>query len=146
MAVSAQKTRQVNLLRRSDLRWLQADDAWILPAGARQVMILMPAAEDTWDVWRAVDGERPVLESGQPLTLDWAQGVGEEIARAQGGVLSQAKAGWRDKEPTGPQVSTLQRLGYGDRLAGLTRGKAADLMTVHFAARDIRKLRKAAGR
>jgi superfamily II DNA or RNA helicase len=143
VAVRAQKTRQVNLLRRSDLRWLQADDAWILPAGANQVMILMPAGDEAWDVWRAVQGEPAVRESGQPLTLDWAQGVGEEIARAQGGILSQAKAGWRTKEPTGPQVAALQRLGYADRLEGLTRGAAADLMTVHFAARDIRKLRKA---
>jgi superfamily II DNA or RNA helicase len=146
IAVAAQKTRQVSLLRRSDLRWLQADDAWILPAGSNQVMILMPAGDDAWDVWRAVQGEPAVRESGQPLTLDWAQGVGEEIARAQGGVLSQAKAGWRAKDPTGAQVSALSRLGYSDRLEGLTRGGAADLMTVHFAAKDIRRLRKAAVR
>jgi ATP-dependent helicase IRC3 len=144
IAVAATRTRQVEILRRSDLRWLEADGAWVLPAGSDQTMILVPAGEEMWEVWRASKRQVPVLESGKPLTLDWARGVGEEVARAQGGVLASARAQWRTKPPSEAQMSALRAMGYADRLAGITRGGAADLMTTHYAAKDIRKLRKAA--
>lgn len=149
IAVAAQRTRQINLLRRSELHWLEVDGAWVLPAGAKQVMILVPAdsdAEDAWEVWRSEDGRALYRESGKPLTLDWARGVGEEVARAQGGVLSRAGAGWRNRAPSDAQVSALERMGYADRLRGLNRGGASDLMTAHYAAKIIKKLRKAAVR
>jgi hypothetical protein len=143
IAVAAARTRHVELLRRSDLRWLEANGAWVLPAGADQTMILVPAGDEMWEVWRASRRQMPVLESGKPLTLDWARGVGEEVARAQGGVLASAKAGWRSKPPSEAQVNALTAMGYADKLAGITRGGAADLMTTHYAAKDIRKLRRA---
>jgi len=46
VAVAVQRTRQIDLLRRSELRWLEVEGAWVLPAGADQVMILMPADGD----------------------------------------------------------------------------------------------------
>lgn len=148
IAVAAARTRQIELLRRSELRWLEVDGAWVLPAGADQVMILTSAPgagdDDEWDVWRCEKSTSPRLESGKPLALDWARGVGEEIARAHGGVLSQAKAAWRDRPPSDAQRTALERMGYTDRLAGITRGAASDLMTAHYAAKSIRKLRKAA--
>ena len=145
-AVAAIRSRHLELLRRSDLRWLEAGGGWVLPAGSDQTMLLVPAGEETWHVWRATKGRAPVLESGKPLTLDWARGVGEEVARAQGGVLAQASAGWRSRPPSGPQIAALTRIGYADKLRGITRGGAADLMTAHYAAKDIRRLVKAAGR
>jgi superfamily II DNA or RNA helicase len=144
IAVAAQRTRHVELLRRSDLRWLEAEGGWVLPAGSDQVMLLVPAGEETWNVWRSVKHQSPVLESGKPLTLDWARGVGEEVARAQGGKLAEAHAGWRSRLPSDAQIGALTRMGYGDKLNGITRGGAADLMTAHYAGKDIRKLRKAA--
>ena len=143
-AVAAIRSRHLELLRRSDLRWLEAGGGWVLPAGSDQTMLLVPAGEETWHVWRATKGRAPVLESGKPLTLDWARGVGEEVARAQGGVLAQASAGWRSRPPSGPQIAALTRIGYADKLRGITRGGAADLMTAHYAARDIRRLVKGA--
>jgi superfamily II DNA or RNA helicase len=146
IAVAAAKTRHVDLLRRSDLRWLEAEGGWVLSAGADQVMILVPAGEEMWDVWRSPKGRTPVRESGKPLTLDWARGVGEEVARAQGGVLAKSNAGWRGRPPSEAQIGALTRMGYGGKLSGITRGGAADLMTAHYAGKDIRKLRKAARR
>ncbi len=148
VAIAARRTRQIELLRRSELRWLEAEGAWVLPAGPDQVMILMPAdgGDETWEVWRSEKGRALYLESGKPLALDWARGVGEEVARAQGGVLSRADAKWRDRPPSEAQRSALERMGYADKLAGITRGGASDLMTVHYAAKNIRKLRKAASR
>jgi hypothetical protein len=145
VAVAAQRTRQIDLLRRSELRWLEVEGAWVLPAGADQVMILVPAdgSGETWEVWRSSNGRALYQESGKPLALDWARGVGEEVARAQGGVLSRADAAWRNRAPSESQVSALQQMGYADKLTGITRGAASDLMTAHHAARTIRKLRKA---
>ena len=93
-------------------------------------------------MWRCWRGITPRLESGKPLSLDWARGVGEEVARAQGGVLSDAKAAWRDRPASHAQRAALERMGYADRLSGLTRGAASDLMTAHGAAKIIRKLPK----
>ena len=149
IAVAVQRTRQIDLLRRSELRWLDVEGAWVLPAGLDQVMILMAAddADDAWEVWRSEDKGRSLhRESGKPLTLDWARGVGEEVARAQGGVLSRADAAWRNRPPSEAQVSALERIGYADKLHGISRGAASELMTAHYAAKNIRKLRKAAVR
>jgi superfamily II DNA or RNA helicase len=149
-AVAMAKTRQVELLRRSDLRWLDADGSWVLPVGDGQVMILVPLPSDgtgdEWHVWRSQKGADPVLESGKPLTLDWARGVGEEVARAQGSKLSNANADWRQRRASDAQQAALARMGYGDKLAGLTRGGASDLMTVHDAVKVIRRLRKGGAR
>jgi superfamily II DNA or RNA helicase len=145
IAVAAARTRHVDLLRRSELRWLEAEGAWVLPAGPDQTMVLIPVPgelEDSWNVYRCGKGRTPLLESGKALTLDWARGVGEEVARAHGGVLSRADASWRSKSPTPAQTGALERIGYAGRLPGLTRGGAADLMTAHYAAKDIRKLRR----
>lgn len=145
VVVAARRTEQINLLRRSGLRWLEVEGGWVLPAGGDQVMILVPAAGgEEWDVWRSARGAALYKESGKPLALDWARGVGEEVARAQGGKLSQADAAWRNRGASEAQRSTLARLGYADRLSGITRGDASDLMTAHYAAATIRKLRKAA--
>jgi superfamily II DNA or RNA helicase len=145
VVVAARRTQQVDLLRRSQLRWLEVEGAWVLPAGGDQVMILIAADGDgeTWEVWRSEKGSALYRESGKPLTLDWARGVGEEVARAQGGALSRADAAWRARPPSEAQRSALERMGYAGKLAGITRGGASDLMTAHYAAKNIRKLRKA---
>lgn len=142
IAVTAKRTREVELLRRSDLRWLRSGEAWVLPAGD-STMILVPSGEESWEVWRSPKGSPAVLESGKPLALDWARGVGEEVARAHGGVLSRADAKWRKRPPSDSQVTALRNLGYAVDPEKLTRGEASDMMTVHFAARDIRKMRRA---
>ena len=149
IAVAAARTRQVELLRRSELRWLSVGDAWVLPTGAGQVMILVPASPpangDAWDVWRCPASCAPLLESGRPLTLEWARGVGEEVARAHGSVLSQADAAWRDRPPSRAQLGALASMRYTGK-SGLTRGDASDLLTARDAARQIRAIRKAAAR
>ena len=142
-SVAMARTKQVDLLRRSNLRWLEVGGAWVLPVGADQTMILNPlpgGAEDEWDVYRWQKGATPVLESGKPLALDWARGVGEEVARAHGSTLSDANAEWRKKPASVAQVDALERMGYADKLAGLTRGGASDLMTAHGATKAIRSL------
>lgn len=143
-AAEAVRTRQIELLRRSELRWIDVDGSWALTAGTDQLMILTarPGSDaDEWDVWRCPKGGSPRLESGRPLTLEWARGVGEEIARAQGGVLSRADAAWRERPASPAQKKALRGMGRSVN-PGLTRGEASDLVTAHYAAKAIRRLRK----
>ena len=147
VAIGAVRTRQIDLLRRSERRWLDVDDSWVLPVSGSQVMILVPAAgtgplDDAWEVWKS-DNAPPVRESAATLTLDWARGVGEEIARAQDSALSRADAAWRKRPASDGQVTQLRKLRV-EIPEGLTRGAASDLLTAKFAARDIKKIRRTA--
>ena len=121
VAIAAIKAQQIELFRRSDLHWIGWASTWILPAGSDLVMAVVPASADDWNVWRLPKGSTPVLESGHSMPLDWAQGVAEEVARARGGVLSAADAGWRSARPTDPQTRLIESLGYA--AAGLDRGR-----------------------
>jgi len=138
----ARFTHEVHLLRQSKLQWLPADAGWALSAGPEQTMLLVPRPDDTWEVWRKPKNAPPVRESERTLTLNWARGIGEEIARAQGIRLALARSKWRKQPPSDPQRAALARLGLTDAAADpeLTKGQAADLITAHFAAREIRKL------
>ena len=111
--------------------------------GGDQVMILVPAAgelDDAWEVWKTEKALPPARESAATLSLEWARGVGEEIARAQDSALSRSDAAWRKRPASEGQVAQLQKLRV-EIAEGLTRGAASDLMTAKFAARDIRRIR-----
>ena len=149
VAVGVARTRQVELLRRSERHWVDVDGSWVLPT-AGGVMILVPAGtdllEDAWEVWRSLKGERPARESGTTLTLDWARGVGEELARAHDDDrgISRSDAAWRARPSTPSQRSALERFGYLAKPGALTAGAASDLITAKYAARDIKRIRRAA--
>lgn len=145
LAIGAARTRQVEYLHRGDLHWIDVDDCWVLPAG-QHALILLPAGqdgEDSWTVWRTERNRPPRRESHSAFTLEWAQGVGEEVARAHGGVLSQKSAAWRDQGATKPQRARLDALDitWKPGQGRLTRGAASDLITANEQARVIRYLR-----
>lgn len=140
-AIAAIQAQQIELFRRSDLRWISSADTWLLPAGTNLTMALVPAGDPgLWNVYQLPRGAPPIVESARPMPLEWARGVGEEIARANGGVLSRADAAWRSRDATPQQARLLASLGYDVR--GLDRGAAADQITTHFAARTLRKIRR----
>jgi superfamily II DNA or RNA helicase len=148
VAFGVDRSRQVELLRRAEMHWLDVEGSWVLPAQGG-VMILIDAAagefEDAWEVWKvgAARGSVPVRASEATLSLDWARGVGEEIVRGiDASTVSRSDAAWR-KRP----VSDAQRNQLGRQRVevppGCTRGQASDLLTAKYAARDIRRIRKA---
>jgi superfamily II DNA or RNA helicase len=152
VAIGAIRTRQVDLLRRSERHWLDVGDSWVLPVGGGDVMILVPAAgplDDAWEVWRTAKGGQPARESAATLTLDWARGVGEEIARtevrADGGDLSRSDAAWRKRRASDAQLAQLERARI-EIPKGLTRGAASDLLTAKYAGRDIARIRRLTAR
>ncbi|PRX90849.1 DEAD/DEAH box helicase [Allonocardiopsis opalescens] len=141
---AAVRAKSVDLFKASDLRWLPVLDCWMLPAGRDTTILLMPADGDLWNVWECTRTARPKIVS-PGLALEWARGVGEEVARAKGGVLSRADARWRARPPSPAQLQALQRMGYAEVLPKVqTCGQASDLMSAHNAARIIRSLRAAA--
>jgi superfamily II DNA or RNA helicase len=143
VAVGAARTRQVNLLSRSELHWVDVDGAgWVLPAGKGARMLLVPAPgadelADQWIVWHDERGT-PRQVSKSPMTLDWARGVGEEVAR-MAPEFSRRDAGWRTRPASDAQLGLLRKLKV-KAPAGVTRGDASDLADAHFARRTIRKL------
>ncbi|MGW4641827.1 DEAD/DEAH box helicase [Sphaerisporangium sp. NPDC004334] len=136
--------RKIDLFARSALRWLPLGDAFILPAGKTTTMLLIPRAGGVWDVYEHPRGAAPKIAS-RGLDIGYAMGVGEEIARARGGVLSRRDAAWRDKPPSAAQRAALVRMGYTRVLNEIsTSGAASDLMARHVAQSTVRRLMAAA--
>lgn len=139
--VRSMKAEIVDLFRRSNLRWLQLGDAHILPAGKNISVYLIPVgdpADDRWQVWEHRKGQHPT-RTYDGLSGSLAFGVGEEVARSGGGVLSRADARWRDQAPTEAQLRAL-RNARADTSQVRTKGEASDLMAVTFAAPTVRRL------
>lgn len=139
------KTRVVDLFARSRMRWLDVAGSYVLPVGTERTFMLVrePGEVESWAVYVRTNATRKVERTYGGLSLDYAMGVGEELARAEGGAISKAKASWRDRPSTPAQRSALTRAGYGiDLPASLTCGQAADLLTAHYAAHTIKRIRE----
>jgi superfamily II DNA or RNA helicase len=146
VAFGVERSRKVELLRRAEMHWVDVDGSWVLPAGGG-VVILVDAAkdefEDAWEVWKvgAAKGSTPVRISERALTMDWARGVGEEFVRGLDRTISRSDAAWRARSVSEGQRAQLERNKI-EIPKGLTRGKASDLLTAKYAARDIKRIRK----
>lgn len=132
--------REVNLFAASRLRWLPVNNGFTLPARGTQ-LLLIPRG-DRWDVVEAKRGEPPTIVT-EGLTLDYAQGVGEEFARAASQGISGANARWLRQPVSDPQRQTLIRLGLP---IPATRGEASDVIAVAQARRVIAQLAHADAR
>jgi superfamily II DNA or RNA helicase len=128
------------LLIQSKMCWLPIEDSFVLATG-KTIALMAPVPES--DLWRLVDydssGRLTVLHGALPA--EWAQGIGEDRARAFH-KLSEKQAGWRNLRPTGAQLSRLVREGLPSSRTGQvrTRGQAADLLTRLAGRRALRKL------
>jgi superfamily II DNA or RNA helicase len=132
--------RQVNLFGRSNLRWLPIPEGFALPCGDSMLLLVSDALPDRWRVLEKAKGSGPKQVIGN-LTLEMAQGIGEERARAVGGKLAHSTARWRLKPPSDGQLSYLARLGK-DPVA--TSGEASDIIASHEANRALNQLAVAA--
>lgn len=139
--VRSLKAEFVDLFRRSNLRWLKVGDAHVLPAGKNITVYLIPVGDeldDRWQVWEHRRGARPE-RTYDGLNGSLAFGVGEEVARSGGGVLSRSDARWREQLPSPAQMAALRRARADTRFVQ-TKGDASDLMAVTFAAPIVRSL------
>jgi superfamily II DNA or RNA helicase len=131
--------KQLNLFARSGLRWIPASTGFVLPCGQTS-LLLVPTGEDRWKVVQDSRGQTKLIS--QDLTLDWAQGVGEEYARANGGAIARADAGWRGKAVTPQQQQILTKLRIR---VPATRGEASDAISAAYAGKAMAKLAKTNG-
>lgn len=140
----AASTGKVDPFTTSKLRWLPVDDGFCLGAG-KDVLVMAPAENSDGDLWHLLTytpgSTGPVEVLHRSLPVDWAQGIGEDRAKAFGR-LSARDARWLAESPTERQLSRLLREGLPQhQLPKIrTRGQAADLITRIQARRAIRKL------
>jgi superfamily II DNA or RNA helicase len=129
--------RELKLFSRSGLRWLPlSGGGFVLPLSNSHLVVTPDGGPGTWRVIEAGQGVAPTVVA-DGLSLEYAQGVGEEQARNHGGVLSRLDAPWRDREPTSGQLATLRRR----RLPkAQTRGEASDLIAVANATLTLRRI------
>ncbi len=125
--------KQVNLFGRSNLRWLPIPEGFTLPCSDGMLLLVGCRLPDRWQVLEKAKGGalRHVIGN---LSLEMAQGIGEERARAVGGKVAQSRAGWRDRPPSAGQISYLARIGHAPTA---TSGEASDVIAVHEAQRAL---------
>lgn len=136
----ARRTKKVDVFATSKLRWLPVENGYCLPAG-KDTVVMVPLGGDLWRLASYSAGRIEVLHGSLPV--DWAQGIGEDRAKAFG-KLAKRGARWLDEAPTDRQLSRLIREGLPEHKAARvrTRGEAADLITRIQARRAVRKLRR----
>jgi superfamily II DNA or RNA helicase len=153
VALGAAHSRRIELLRRSELRWIPVDAAadapagWVLPAGKGSRMILVPAGADPmadeWLVWEDSGGTGLRQASAAVLTMEWARGVAEERARAWP-EFSRSDAAWRSGRPSEQQRAKAERMRIKLPAGDLTRGQVSDLIDAQGAKWTIEKIRRQA--
>ena len=129
-----------DLFRRSRLHWLQHDQLFVLSAGEAGWLVVTCTAEtDTDYAWEVVHvpnqsrSQPTVLKDG--LSLEYAQGMAETIAKKHAGALVDSQAPWRSAPASERQLSLLRNMDI-DLVPEITKGKAADLITLGmFASR-----------
>jgi superfamily II DNA or RNA helicase len=120
---------------RSKMRWLTVAGEYVLPCDNGAAVHLVAAGE-TYRVEGRRRGREPkVLAEG--LSLEYAQGFGEDIARRfRGGALASADASWRAKPPSPKQLAALKKWRIRvpkAKLAQLTAGDLSDLINTAAA-------------
>jgi superfamily II DNA or RNA helicase len=131
--------KQVKLFGRSTLRWLPIPEGFALPCGDSMLLLVGDALPDRWQVLENRK-DQPLRRVIGNLTLEMAQGIGEERARAVGGKLAQNTADWRSRPPTPGQVRYLARIG---RAPSVTSGEASDVIAVYEADRALNQYARA---
>lgn len=145
---AAATVREVEILGRSAFRWTVVGDVMRLPVGPKAYIYLRPLEDrtDMYYVEYVAAESDPVRLNRKPLDIGYAQGVAEEYLRRLGraaAAFAAKDAAWRDQPPTDKQIDLLLRLGLWRE--GMTRGEAADVLEVFFAAKEARRKGKGVG-
>lgn len=124
---------------RSRMRWLQVGAEYMLPCDVGAAVHLVPDGE----TWR-VEGRRRGQSAktlARGLSLEYAQGVGENVAqRFRGGALARADASWRDRPPSRKQLAALKKWRIKvPQGAQLTAGQVADMISTAAANAAARR-------
>lgn len=126
--------REVDLFRQRPMAWVKAGKGWILYYGTGTIVL----EGEPGGTWRALDrpreGQPSLIASG--LSLEWAQGTGEDVVREAGGAfLARSDAPWRSRPATDKQLGLLRRMRvrFSPEITG---GEASDLISARMARRS----------
>lgn len=102
-----------------------------LGLGRAGLVVMVQLAGGEWRAGHLLDNVKRVLIDTP--TLETAQGVAEDFARASGGgVLADTAAGWRRQRPSAKQRDIAVRLGLAVPV-GATKGDVSDMLNEAFA-------------
>lgn len=117
--------QQVELVSR--YVWQAFAGGWLLPLG-NEALRLIPAGNGMWRVYRVDRAGKMEGLHPEPLALDWAQGIAENVARGSGSAtLIKKNARWHKDQATDAQLKLLQKLRVSIP-EGLTKGEAKRLI------------------
>lgn len=126
----------------TELHWVALPNGgYVLALGQAMVLLFpLPHTADErqphFNVYLK-EWDRAARRVSQNLTLDYAQGVSEDLVREhEAYALAAPDASWRKKEPRPKQLELLKRLDV-QVFADTTRGEAADKITKHFAMQAL---------
>jgi ATP-dependent helicase IRC3 len=127
--------RRVDLFASAMLNWVTVTaNHFVLPLADAGALHLVERP-DGWCVQQR-RRDRTTQIHAQGLTVEYAQGVGEDLARALvPQVLIDRTAAWRSQPATPKQLDALRRCRVR-HLPTLTKGEAADLLTAAIARRQ----------
>ena len=136
--------QSADLFHKRPMQWLQYDHLFVLSAGEMGWLVVSCDAESTTEyTWRVVLVPRQkykkptVLKEG--LTLEYAQGMAEVLAKERAGRLVDSKASWRQDPPTIGQLNLLKSMGV-EIDHDTTKGKASDLITLGMFISRINRI------
>ena len=117
--------QQVELISR--YVWQSFGDGWLLPL-ADEALRLVPAGNGMWRCFRVDKTGKMEALHPEPLQLDWAQGIAENVARGSGSsALIKKNARWQKDLATDAQIKLLQKL-HLPVPDGVTKGEAKRLI------------------
>ncbi len=133
--VEKRKAKQIELLDRSQFKWLQTHTLWILPVKRDVFIRIMP--HDQLFMVELVNHQNSEILNIKPITFEYAQGVAEDYARANA-PFARKDARWRRDSISGPQRQLLRKMGVEvEGIDRLTKGEASDLIDVYKVKRAL---------
>jgi hypothetical protein len=125
---------RVDIFQRADLNWLELSPTRYVLSSPEGRVELRTSDRMTWSVLLLPrTGGREIVASG--LTLEFAQGVAEDVVRKLGLTRLVAKdAPWRGRPASDKQIAVLRK--FGLPYHGLTSGQASDVIAARVARRS----------
>jgi superfamily II DNA or RNA helicase len=140
----AHQTREVELFASSHSVWLQTKaGVWFIPVrvdGRAASVVLWQSDLGAWSVGVKVTG-RPGEWVHKGLTFEYALAWGEETANEIDPTIADKRRAWRRTKPSEAQLDLAAKLKLApvDELSVLRKGALSDLLSIHFASRDLDK-------
>jgi hypothetical protein len=138
-------SRPVELFNRDAIAWQRIGERWILALKDEQMIVLDPY-DGKWCVLVFAEKKDGPGATGmnahvaaRNLDLGYAMGAAETIIReAEVTALVDREAPWRREQPTNGQLRYAIRCGVrASELAGATRGRVNDLITLAIAKQRL---------